>query len=103
MRETCLCMMGLENKRGVDRHITAQQLLEGARALARERYGFLGAVVLKQMGIHFSEDFGEIVYQLIDLGLLQKLPSDSKEDFKNGFSLDEAFNDLYLDEARNDF
>lgn len=86
--------LGLEDKEGVERHVNARQLLEGARDCAKERFGLLAAVVLNHMGIYCTEDIGEIVFQLISLNLLQKLPTDSKEDFKNGFSFREAFREL---------
>ena len=86
--------LGLENKKGAERHMDAQQLLKGVRDYAEEHYGYMSKVVLEHMGISFSEDVGELVFQLIDLGLLQKLPTDSKDDFTGGLDLNTAFDGL---------
>jgi len=42
-------------------------------------------------GITKCEDFGEMVYRLIELGTFGKSESDSIEDFKNSYTFHEAF------------
>lgn len=42
-------------------------------------------------GIFKCEDFGEIVFNLVDAGLMAKSAEDTKEDFQNGFDFDTAF------------
>jgi uncharacterized repeat protein (TIGR04138 family) len=72
------------------RHVTGQQLCEGACAMALAQYGLLAKVVLRQWGIHSTSDLGEIVYNLIASGDLEKTPSDSRSDFNGVFDLQEA-------------
>jgi len=74
-----------------DRHITANQLLAGLRAYALEQYGPLARLVLVRWGILRTEDFGEIVFDLVEDRLLNKQDCDRKSDFRNGFSFREAF------------
>ncbi|KPK81565.1 MAG: hypothetical protein AMS25_05755 [Gemmatimonas sp. SM23_52] len=77
------------------RHITGQELAEGCRDLAIERYGPMARTVLEHWGIHSTEDMGEIVYALIDCHVLIKQECDSREDFRAVFDFDEAFDRDY--------
>ncbi len=74
-----------------DGHISARELLEGIRELGIKWYGRMTRFVFESWGVKSTEDFGEIVYNLIDAGLAAKSPADSKEDFRNIYSFDEAF------------
>ena len=73
------------------RHITGQQLCMGLRDFAIEQFGILAPVVLKHWGVHRTEDFGSMVFHMVDIGLLRTSPQDSKEDFRGVFNFDEAF------------
>ncbi|MDG2148917.1 MAG: hypothetical protein P8N09_05265 [Planctomycetota bacterium] len=76
---------------GDDPHVSAIQLLEGLREFALELYGPLARLVLEHWGIYRTEDFGEIVFGLVECRLLNKQESDRKSDFRNGFNFREAF------------
>ena len=73
------------------RHVTGQQLCEGLCDLALERWGFMAGTVLRYWNVRTTRDFGEMVYFLIDLGLMGRQPSDRIEDFDDVFDLDETF------------
>ena len=62
-------------------HVTGQELLEAIRDFARNRYGAMTPDVFEAWSVRAGEDFGEIVYNLIEAGLLSKTEEDSKEDF----------------------
>jgi uncharacterized repeat protein (TIGR04138 family) len=47
--------------------------------------------VLESWGVRTTGDFGEIVYNLIDIGLMKKSTSDRREDFDNVFDFTQAF------------
>jgi uncharacterized repeat protein (TIGR04138 family) len=72
-------------------HVTGQELLEGIRALALQQYGPLAKTVLDHWGVHGCEDFGEIVFNMVEVGLLGKTATDSKADFAGRYNFDEAF------------
>jgi len=72
-------------------HVTGRELLEAIRRFARERYGLLAADVLTAWGVRTTEDFGEIVFNLVGAKLLSKTPEDRKEDFRHVYSFEEAF------------
>jgi len=63
------------------RHVTAEELVAGAMDYAVSQFGFLAPQVLKQWGIVSGEDFGNIVYNMIDAKLLSASPEDSRSDF----------------------
>ena len=72
-------------------HVTGRELCEGARRLLLDRYGFMALEVLRNWGIHSTLDIGEIVYNLIDAGELEKLPSDTRADFDGVYEFEQAF------------
>ena len=90
-----------QTKLDVRRHITGSELSHACRELALERYGLMARVVLERWGIHTTADFGEVVFALVDLGFLAKLPSDTRDefsevyDFAGAFERDYPWNDAY--------
>jgi len=80
---------------GEHRHLSAEELLDGLRGLALERFGLMARTVLEQWGVSRTEDVGEIVYLLIEHGLLFKEDEDSKEDFGGVYDFRDAFDDSY--------
>jgi uncharacterized repeat protein (TIGR04138 family) len=74
-----------------ERHVTGQQLCEAMRRFAHEQYGRLAKQVLNHWGIHSTGDFGEIVFNLIEIGQMRKTPEDRREDFDDVFDFNEAF------------
>ena len=73
------------------RHISGAELAGAVRDLALERFGPLARVVLEHWGIHSTEDIGEVVFLLVDHGVLTKQDSDRREDFADVFSFEEVF------------
>lgn len=73
------------------RHVSGQELLEGIREYALSEYGPVAKRVLSEWGIHQCIDFGNIVFNLVNEGLLGKTAEDSIEDFSNGYDFTEAF------------
>jgi len=72
------------------RHVTGPELLDGARDLALREFGLMARTVLRMWGIERTDDFGEIVFNLVEAGLMSKTAEDSRADFRNVFDLDEA-------------
>ena len=67
------------------RHVDGKQLSEGLRDLAVKRYGLLAATVLRNWNIRSTRDFGEMVFVLVDGGLLARTEHDRVEDFDDVF------------------
>ena len=76
---------------GERRHLSARELLEGIRAYAPLKFGRLSLLVLNHWGVRATEDFGEIVYNLIEAKLMGKTDTDSKEDFRAVYDFHEPF------------
>jgi uncharacterized repeat protein (TIGR04138 family) len=77
------------------RHLTGRELALGCRDLALERYGVLARSVLEHWGIRASGDLGEVVFTLVDVGLLHAQPNDDKADFVDVFDFTDAFDRNY--------
>ena len=64
--------------------------LPGAGELALRSYGMMAVTVLDLWGIRSTSDIGEIVFNLIDSGDLDKTPSDKRSDFDDVFDFASA-------------
>ena len=77
-------------------HVSGAQLCEGARQLAIKHFGPMVPTVFAHWGLAKTEDFGEMVWQMIDLGVFGKTDNDSRADFKDVFDFKSAFVEPYL-------
>lgn len=73
------------------RHITGRELLEGIRVYGVDQFGPLTRQVFEHWGIQTTEDFGRIVFLLVEQKLLGKTEEDSLADFQQGYDFSEAF------------
>lgn len=78
------------------RHVSGQELLEGIRQYALTQFGPMVITVLAEWGVRTCRDFGEIVFNMVESGLLAKTENDCREDFHGGYSFDEAFRKPFL-------
>jgi uncharacterized repeat protein (TIGR04138 family) len=81
-------------------HVTGQELLAGMRDYVLAQFGPMAITVLEEWGITRCEDFGEIVFNIVEAGLFSKTETDSREDFQNGYDFDEAFRKPYLPQSK---
>ena len=72
-------------------HVSGQQLCWGLRNYAVEKYGLLARTVLAHWGIIRTNDFGRIVFTMVDNKLMQKTDDDDLRDFHNVFDFASAF------------
>jgi uncharacterized repeat protein (TIGR04138 family) len=87
---------------GPQYHLTGRELLDGVRDLALKEFGLMARVVFRRWGINRTGDFGEIVFNLVDAGLMSKTEQDCREDFQDLYDLDKALSQDYhicLDEV----
>ena len=77
------------------RHVTGKELLEGIREYALAQYGPMARTVLNYWGLQKTEDFGHIVFALVEVGILRKQSEDKLEDFHNVYDFVEAFDKGY--------
>lgn len=86
---------------GEDRHVNGRQLSLGLRDHAIRRFGLMTQSVLAYWNIHRSDDFGRIVYAMIEQNLLSRTDRDREEDFCGVFDFDEAFSVSAVEEVLN--
>ena len=75
---------------GVRRHVSAAELVRGLCDNAKQRFGLFAFTVLSKWGLERSDDVGEVVFQLIDAGVLSKQESDARADFNGVVDFREA-------------
>jgi uncharacterized repeat protein (TIGR04138 family) len=73
------------------RHVSGQELLHGLREFALKEYGPMSKAVLNEWGVKTTDDFGQIVFNLVSASVLGKNETDSPGDFKDVFNFDDAF------------
>lgn len=78
------------------RHITAAELLEGIRHSALKQFGPMAKQVFNFWGICTTEDFGAIVFNLVDEGLLSATEDDKLEDFSSIYDFRKVFEEDYF-------
>ncbi len=78
-------------KRRTARHVTGQQLCLALKQFAVKQYGLMAKLVLNSWGLKRTDDFGEIVYNLISIGAMSKSKRDRKEDFNGVYEFEQAF------------
>lgn len=72
-------------------HVTGPELLEGLRLYALDQYGPLAKTVLNFWGINRCQDFGDLVFNLIEYNVFSKTEKDQREDFSDIYSFEDAF------------
>lgn len=90
------CLRSEREQTDERRHVSGQQLCLGLKELAVQRWGLLAPTVLRNWGIRRTDDFGTIVFAMIDRKELKSSEGDTIEDFKGVFDFDEAFGSLAL-------
>ena len=81
----------VQEKEKKSRQISGAELADGLRAYALEQYGPLALTVLGRWGVRTTRDFGEIVFLLLEAGLLGKTDDDKVEDFDHVYDFETAF------------
>lgn len=80
-----------EARESHDRHVNGQQLCLGLRDFAIEQYGLLAPTVLQHWSVQRTDDFGRIVFAMIDAGIMKSSHEDTLEDFRAIYDFSEAF------------
>src|ERR1051326_3888032 len=89
-------MLSKNPKKREVRHVSGQELLSGIREYALQQFGPMTLSVFEAWGIRGCGDFGEMVFNMVEVKLLAKTDQDSREDFKTGYDFQEAFRKPFL-------
>ena len=72
------------------RHISGRELSLACRDLALDRFGVMSKLVLESWGVKGTSDLGDVVFALVDLGLLMSQPTDTREEFADVFDFEQG-------------
>jgi uncharacterized repeat protein (TIGR04138 family) len=72
-------------------HVTGRELLYGLRDLALERFGPMAATVFEHWGVRTTDDFGRIVFALVEVHRLSRRDEDTLEEFHDVFDFAAEF------------
>jgi uncharacterized repeat protein (TIGR04138 family) len=78
-----------------ERHLTGQQLCDAIRLYGINQFGLMAQTVLKSWGVETTSAFGDIVYNMIEAGMMKKSPSDRRSHFNDVYDFDEVFNQQF--------
>jgi uncharacterized repeat protein (TIGR04138 family) len=87
--------LGKDALTGEERHVGGRELLLCIQDFAADQFGPMAPFVFERWGVRSSEDFGEIVFNLIDAELLSRRPNDSRLDFADGFDFASTFREKH--------
>lgn len=76
-------------------HVSAGELLAGLREYALREYGPLARTVFAAWGVRSTDDFGTIVFELIEQGEMRATERDRIEDFQGVYDFESALVDAY--------
>jgi uncharacterized repeat protein (TIGR04138 family) len=79
-----------------ENHVSVARLLDGIREYALQEYGPMAMMVLNSWGVKSCEDFGEIVFKMVEHRLLSVTEQDTREEFRKGFDFFAAFRAPFL-------
>ena len=79
-----------------ERHLTGQQLCESIREYALQQFGYMTRVVLKNWNVETTGHFGDIVYNMIDIGIMKKSSADQRSDFDAVYEFEIAFDSEFV-------
>lgn len=83
------------SKKPVRDHVSGEELLGGVREYGRHLFGPTARMVFEHWGVSETKDFGNIVFNLINAGILGKSDTDSPEDFVGIYDFGEVFEKQY--------
>jgi uncharacterized repeat protein (TIGR04138 family) len=86
-----------------DAHISGQELLDGIRRLALSEFGLLTTTVFRHWGVNSTDDFGRIVFEMIECGKMKKTDRDQLSDFFGVYDFEDVFDREYCFDTRNAF
>jgi uncharacterized repeat protein (TIGR04138 family) len=86
-----------------DAHISGVELLDGIRAFALNQFGLMTRTVFRHWGVRSTDDFGNIVFELIERGEMSKTDRDQLSDFFDVYDFEDVFDRDYRVEVNRAF
>lgn len=96
-------LKNLEQEKPLNKgHVSGSQLLDGIRDYALDKFGPMTLTLLEHWKVRKCRDFGDIVFNLVDYGILGRTENDSPEDFEGGYNFHDAFEVPFLPKSLED-
>lgn len=89
----------MESNQGRARHVSGAELLHGFRDLAVQQFGPMASTLMSEWGLRTCSDVGDMVFLLIEEQVFGKQDSDTKEDFADVYSFQQAFVEPFLPQS----
>jgi uncharacterized repeat protein (TIGR04138 family) len=87
--------LGRDRRSEISGHISGPELLDGLRVLALQHFGMLSVLVFKGWGVTSTDDFGHIVFEMIEAGEMRRTPHDQLSDFFGVYDFEKVFCEDY--------
>ncbi len=84
-------------------HVSGQELVAGIRQYALDQFGLMTLTVFNTWGLTATDDFGRMVFEMIERGEMSKTDTDRLSDFENLYDFQEAFDRQYVPDLRRAF
>ncbi len=78
-----------------EHHLTGQELCESIREFAINQFGYMARIVLKNWGVDSTSCFGDLVYNMIDIGLMKKSSQDRRSHFDEVYEFEDVFDERF--------
>lgn len=82
------------------RHVSSRELLVGIRELLIQEFGPMTLSVLTHWGVTSSEDFGHIVFNLVEKRILSRTKDDDIQHFRDAFDFQKVFHQDYRQQLK---
>ncbi|MGE5608661.1 MAG: Minf_1886 family protein [Bacillota bacterium] len=79
------------------RHVNGRELSEGLREFALMQWGMLARAVLRRWNITRTEDFGRIVFALVEGGYMTTTEEDTLDDFRGVYDFSSLEEDYHIE------
>jgi uncharacterized repeat protein (TIGR04138 family) len=83
------------SRKPVRGHVSGRELLDGVKEYGRHLFGPTAKMVFTHWGVTRTEDFGDIVFNLVRAGVLSTSDNDSRDDFVGVYDIEEVFDRQY--------
>lgn len=83
-----------------DAHVSAAELLEGFRLHALQECGPMALTVLEYWGVVCCEDVGNMVFNLVRIGVFGKTEEDTLDGFRTGYEFHDVFVKPFLPDPK---
>src|SRR5262249_20712158 len=80
-----------------DGHVSVRQWLGGTRDPTRHDGGLMARAVFRAWNVNRTDDLGDVVFNLVEVGLVSMMPEEGRADFHEVYDLDELTRDYPIE------